>query len=354
MASAGIVCLGGCAGALPQDIVDANKPYLWATGPTPNQAAALSAEMIGKLAGPGPAELAGDPAMQEQDRKYAIVHYNTEDGAHTPVFESMRDALAEQGIELETDIEYLLDPSRIQETARTLVSRLESAGVTTVIFYGDPLMPDALTTEATAQDYQPEWILGPSLLADTTVFARLTDMEQWSHGFGISAVGARGTLEDSNAFRIYQWAYGTLPPNNTANVLEPPLRTIFTGIHLAGPELNPESFRDGLYRYPPSGGGPTEPQISRGEHGFFDDIDLGGVDDGTLIWFDPDAEGPDEVGNQGQGMDRYALGGKRYTFDEETPTLEDSGLFDDASSITVYDEVPEEDRVPDYPPPDLG
>jgi hypothetical protein len=30
-----------------------------------------------------------------------------------------------------------------------------------------------------------------------------------------------------------------------------------------------------------------------GEHGSFDDIDLGGVDDGTLIWFDPDAEGPD-------------------------------------------------------------
>ena len=52
-------------------------------------------------------------------------------------------------------------------------------------------------------------------------------------------------------------------------------------------------------------------------------------------------------------MYRYALGGKRYTFDDETPTLEESGLFDDARSITVYDEVPEEDRAPDYPPPDL-
>jgi hypothetical protein len=355
LANREIVCIGGCAGALPEDIVEANKPYLWANGPTPNQSAALSAELIGKLAGPGKAELAGDPEMQAEDRVYAIVHYNTEDGAHTPVFEAMRDALEDQGITIDTDIEYLLDPSRIQETARTLVSRLESAGVTTVIFYGDPLMPASLTSEATAQEYEPEWILGPNVLADTTIFGRSFDQDQWSHGFGIGLTTARGEPETSDAYEIYNWAYGKEPPNNTFNVIDPPLRALFNGIHLAGPDLKPETFRDGMFRYPPSGGSPTAALVSRGQHDVWPGgVEWGGSDDATIIWWDPEASGEDETGQQGEGMYRYANGGERFTLGNFPDTAEEAGLFDVDRSVTIYETVPPEDVPPDYPSPDLG
>src|SRR5690606_17148113 len=109
-------------------------------------------------------------------------------------------------------------------------------------------------------------------------------------------------------------------------VIEPPLRTVFTGIHLAGPELTPESFRDGLFRYPISGGGPTEPQVSRGDHGVWPEMDLGGGDDMTLIWWDPGATGEDETGNEGQGMYRYAKGGQRYTIGNLPGSVEEAGL----------------------------
>jgi hypothetical protein len=349
-----IVCISPCAGSLPEDIIEENEPYVWLNGPTPNQAAALAAEMVGKLAGPGKASLAGDPSLQEQDRAYAVVHYNTPDGAHTPVFEALRDSLAEQDIDLEVDIEYLLDPSRIQETARTLVARLEASGVTTVIFYGDPLMPDALTTEATAQDYHPEWILGPSVLADTTIFGRSFDQDQWKNGFGIGFNPARGDPETSDDYRIYEWAYGTEPPNNTYNTIGPPLRTLFNGIHLAGENLTPSTFRDGLYRYPPSGGSPTAAHVSRGDHGFWPDgRDDGGADDATIIWWDPTASGEDETGQEGEGMYRYANGGQRYKLGEFPTSAEDAGLFDVDASVTVYETVPAEDTPPDYPPPEL-
>ena len=72
----------------------------------------------------------------------------------------------------------------------------------------------------------------------------------------------------------------------------------------------PDTFRDGLFHYPESGGGPTEPQVSRGNHGVWPDEDWGGSDDIGLIWFDPTATGEDEVGNQGTGMYRYADMGK--------------------------------------------
>jgi ABC-type branched-subunit amino acid transport system substrate-binding protein len=351
IAAAGIVCGPACAGAAPESVIEEYAPYMWLVGPTPDQASALAAEMVANLAGPGPAVMAGDPALQQRDRRYAIVHYDTADGEHQPVFEAMRDALADQGIELTTDVEYQLDLARMQENARTMMTKLKDAGVTTVIFYGDPLSPSALTKEATAQGYAPEWILGPNVLADTTIFARSNDGQQWSHGFGMALNPARAERDLTDPFRIYRWAYGTEPPNNTVGVLEPRVRTMFAGIHMAGPELTPETLRDGLFRLPVGGGGPTTPQVSRGEHGVWPTLDWGGVDDVGVIWWDPTATGPDEVGREGTGMYRYASGGQRYTIGNLPGSPEEAGLFDLGSSVTVYDDVPEEDRVPDYPPP---
>jgi hypothetical protein len=353
LAESGIICGPGCANTLPEDIIEEYEPYLWPTGPTPNQAVAMAAEMIGNLAGPGPAELAGTPELQAQDRVYGLLHYDNADGDHVPVMESFRESLTDNGIEIAADVEFTLDLARAQENARTNIGQLMDAGVTTIIYYGDPLTPASLTTEATAQGYYPEWILGPNVLMDTTIFARQTDVTQWKNGFGMALIGARGERSTNGAFQIYEWAFGREPQNNTVNVFEPQLRTMFNAIHLAGPDLNPETFRDSMLRYPVSGGGPTEVQVSRGNHGVWDEFDWGGSDDMALIWFDPEVAGEDETGNEGVGMYRYANGGQRYTIGNLPTSVEEAGLFDVENSVTVYDEVPEEDTTPDYEPPDV-
>ena len=339
---------------LPQSVTVDNYPMIWGVI-TPTQAAALAAEAIGNLAGPGPAELAGDPALQGEERAYAVVHYDTADGSYEESFDALRDGLADGGIELTTDIPFLLDPNRAQEDARTMITRLKEAGVTTVIFTGDFLMPQFLTTEATAQGYFPEWILGPSLLADTAIFGRSYDQHQWPNGFAIGYAGTPGRTEDGTAYTIYTWAYGGQePPSNIYAVLEPGLRDVFTGIQLAGPELTPESFRDGILRYPPTGGGPTRPLIARGDQGVWPEFDYGGGPDQiTLMWWDPEAETVDEVGNAGVGSYRFASGGERYGPGQLPDSLDAAGLFDEGSSVVEYDELPPEDRPPDYPPPDL-
>jgi hypothetical protein len=353
LASRDVVCFLSCAGQMPEETVEEYYPYLWQLGQTPEQAVALAAEAFGNLAGPGPAELAGDEETQEQDRAYAIVHYDTPDGDHEPVFEEFRAQLADNGIDLETDVPYELDPAETQEDARTIISRLKEADVTTVIFYGDFLMPAALTAEASEQDYHPEWLLGPNVLMDTAVFARQADGEQWRNGFGLSFLGTRGETSTQSAWHVYEWAYGEPPPNNTVGLIDGYIRSLFTGIHLAGPELTPETFRDGLFRNPPTDGGPTTLQATAGDHGIWPELDLGGIDDVALLWWDPDATGDDEAGNAGQGMYRYANGGERYTLGNLPTSFEDAGLFDDDSSVTVYDRLPEEDVPPEYPPPEL-
>jgi hypothetical protein len=53
-------------------------------------------------------------------------------------------------------------------------------------------------------------------------------------------------------------------------------------------------------------------------------------------------------------MYRYANGGERFTYFDRPDSSEEARLFDVEASVTVYDEIPEEDRVPDYPPPTVS
>lgn len=340
LAARGVVCLESCAVGLTTDFLNERAPYVWMPGGA-DQSSRATAEAVGKLAGPGPAVMAGDPELRERDRVYGVVHYDTPDGFYEDVYESLVEALGEYGIEVEADVEYILDIPRVQEDARAMVTRLKDEGVTTVIFGGDPVTPAALTEEATAQDYHPEWIHGGGFQVDSSLLARGFDQEQWVNGFGITPKApATADLEVHN--QIYQWAHGTMPPTNLSQTLEPPLRALAIGIHLAGPELTPETFREGLLRYPPSGGGPTRPRMTY-------DYNQGGGDAAIIQW-DPDVVGV-AGGERGRGMYRYADGGQRYALGEFPDTPEEAGLFDFGTAVVEYGELPPEDRTPEYPPP---
>jgi len=352
LAADGILCIGFCALAIPEEFSKERRPYIWNVGPTPDQAARLAAEMIGKLAPPGKAEFAGDPEIQQQDRVYGIAHYDTPDGSQSSVFALQKEELAKYDIDIETDAEFFLELARAQENARTIITKFKDAGVTTIIYTGDPITPSSLTAEATAQEYFPEWILGQSVLADIAVFGRLNDA-QWKNGFGISLPAGRAEEETTNSYRLYQWFTGSPPPNNTYGVINPDVSYVMRCIHLAGPKLTPETCRDGFYRIPPSGGGPTNPTTSWGDHGFWPGIDTAATDDATIIWWDPTAEGENEIGQNGLGLYRYANGGKRYKLGE-FPSRAESGLHDVANSVTIYDTRPPEDTPPDYPSPAGG
>ena len=152
------------------------------------------------------------------------------------------------GVKLDTQIAYTLDPARLQEQATTTITQLKQAGVTTVIFQGDPIAPATFTREATAQNYFPEWIIGPSALVDTTAFGRTYDQQQWAHAFGFSDLPARIDPDKSDAFSLYKWFTGTTPPaKDTAPVLFPQPALFFAALQAAGPKLTAETFRAGLF-----------------------------------------------------------------------------------------------------------
>jgi hypothetical protein len=356
-----ILCLG-CGAALPDQFYQDHQPYIWGAQPSPEEFLPNIAQFVQKQLLGKPAQFAGDPAMQTKTRVFGSINFEQD----PPVFTSLNDVTAkcgqQQGYQQADTETYVFDISTFQDRATAIIAKMKAAGVTTVLFLGDPIMPIYLTKAATAQDYHPEWIVTGTALTDTTTLGRLYDQTQWSHAFGISNLAARTNQDQQEAFRLHQWYYGQPPAaTGTNGIIYAPLNQLLTGIYMAGPNLTPETFKAGLFHLPPAGGGPTNPEISYGDHGYYKMLDPNtcgpagprpdylGTDDVTEIWWDSTQTGPDEQGKAGTGMWRYIDMGKRYLPgqipDQTTP------MFDPTNTITVYQQVPPQDQPTQYPSP---
>lgn len=354
LTSHGIVCLD-CAGPVDLEIREKMDPKVWGILPAGEQFTSTLAAWASALARDpnadeeeleelSKASYAGDPDMRERTRKIGIIHFDQD----PPVF-----AVEEGSIEGIDYIEsYILDFSTLPQKAAELIARYKSEGVTTIVFLGDPVMPGYLASAATEADYYPEWVYTGTFLTDTNFFGRGVDPEQMEHSFGISQLGAPTPQDLSDAVHVYRWYFGedAFPAARSSYTLsQAAARWLVNGIHMAGPDLDAETFARGQFRIPPAGGGPTTPQVSFGNWGLFPDPDYSGIDDAAEIWWDPTVEVDDEFGNPGSGVWRRAHGGERFVNEDDAPAP--NPFTDVEDTVTVFDELPEVDQPPSYPPP---
>jgi hypothetical protein len=348
LAARGVMCVGNCSLAVPQKTVEDSSQLLYGVGPTPEQAGLMTAKLVTTQLKGKKAVYGGDD-VKNKTRVFGVTHYDTIDGQQKEAFATLKDALTDGGVKIAADLPFQLDLARGQENARTMIAKLKEAGVTTVIYTGDPLTPGDLTREATAQNYFPEWVIGSNVLVDIAVFGRTYDQEQWQHAFGLALTGARVNQDVSQPFNLYKWFNGEDPPNNTYGVILADMATAMNGLNMAGPNLTQETFKAALYNAPVIGGTALNPRTSRGKHGLWPGVDVGGSDDTGLIWWNPEARGENEIGTVGDGLYEYTQMGKRWTLDQ-IPS-KDPGLFDPDSSITIFETIPTDAQVPDYPSP---
>jgi hypothetical protein len=336
-----VVCLA-CPG------ISEPEPSVFSVPPSGGQIRShLVAYVSQKLAG-GTADFAGDD-LQGEERVFGHLKLGMSDSDEQSA-ERLRDELAEHDVEIVEQILYPLDPGRSAELATNAVTRMQSAGVTTVILESDPILLPAFTQEATKQGWFPEWLLAGSPFVDTSAFGRTFDQQQWQHAFGFSFFPPQVAPRANPPARVYNWFHGESPPVDGALpllLIHPQVTLFFTGLQYAGPDLNVRSFRDGLFAMPPTPTLVTQPSASFG-HQRWSEPDYAGVDDMVELWWDPDASGPDEAGNEGEGMYRYVDGGKRYLVDDWPDELR---VFEREGSVTVIDDPPEDELPPDYPPP---
>jgi hypothetical protein len=358
LAAKHVLCIATCIIAQPEKFVGDNAPYLWPPGPSPDQTSAMVTELIKKQLLGKPAEWAG-PDQKGKDRTFTLLTYDTPDAQFKPAWDDLAKRLKDAGANIVAHVDYYLNFNTLAADARTIAAKLKKANATSIVFTGDPVFPASLTKEMTTQGYFPEWVMSGTVLADTNVFARSFDQQQWAHAFGLQLTPAKLPKDKQDAFTLHQWWYGTPPPTDNNFAIEKgAVEYLMLGLQLAGPKLTPEQFKLGMDAAPlsiPADVPSRRTLNSWGDHGLWpgDTDDLAGLDNAGILWWDPNTSGPDETGTVKPGVYRGMNGGLRYTIGH-WPT-EPLKLFDPADTVFVYTDAnvpPELLPVPVPMPPD--
>ncbi|CAN5630162.1 hypothetical protein BH10ACT2_BH10ACT2_18700 [soil metagenome] len=350
LAAREILCIG-CTPGQPPEFYSDRDPYVFGLDGSALQKQTHVLEFLQKQIIGKNAEHGGD-AVKDLPRVFGYVYLESS-GASGDLAASMGAAMDALGAPFAESIAYQLDPSTIQQTAALVISRLKAAGVTTIVFNGDPVAPRDFTKEATAQEYFPEWIVAASTLVDVTAFARTYDQQQWQHAFGVTQLAARSNPTTAGYFANYVWFTGVEPPaDDTIGVFAVYPALFFAVLQYTGPNLSAQTFRDALFASAGTIPAISQPFLTYGDKGYWGGVaDYQGVDDATEFWWDATATGLDEIRKEGTGMYAYVDGGKRY-LPGEWPTGDK--LFVADGAVTLYDPAPPGEERGDYPSPASG
>ncbi|MCY3576823.1 MAG: hypothetical protein OXH53_05860 [bacterium] len=303
------------------------------------------AEYIGKRVADYPVQWAGDDDMIGEPRRIGMIY--TDRWSR----DFMEEQAAQNGFELVEAVSYdeNAENTQRQERARVIAARMKDAGVTTVIAGTDNLFTRTITVAATEQQWFPEWIITGHSGQDTAFFARIYDQQQWAHAFGPGPLGVFVADQPNALAAFFEWHHGREPVSLSERFSLSSLKTPFACIHMAGPDLTPESFTQGCFALPPSYGSYcdciTTPGAAFGE-GRLPWTDYTGFDDMTEKWWDPEFERTTATGRVVVGEYMKVDDGRRYAVGEWI--AEEPRVFDPDAAIGFLEEFPPNDTPPSY------
>ena len=142
-------------------------------------------------------------------------------------------------------------------------------------------MPYFMTTNATQSGWFPEWINGGIAYMDADWAGQLYDAAQWKNAFGISLTGTPQPARATYGYAAYQSVDPkTSPDPILVEGIYYQLYIIALGIQMAGPNLTPAAFADGLHRYQAPATGPQGTWA-------FPPGDFTAPQDARILWWDP-------------------------------------------------------------------
>lgn len=344
--SKGILCFN-CGTSPAQTVMDDRNGLWWGGLMSSHQAYIHRSEYVGKRLGPQSpnpkAQFAGDALTRAKNREFGFVWFDNAAKDYSPGPPFFYQQLAKYGITIKdkAKIAYT-NLEGCQQNAGTIVNNLREAEVTSVMMAVDPLCPIYLTNAAQAQALQWEWIVLGSAYTDTNVFGRLYNPGQWSRAFGVSmnppAVKDQNTYWYKMFFEVSpKGDRNGDPPKTEAPVTLFGPTQLFTAIHLAGPDLNPDTVKAAMAKAIVRGGTVTIPKYSYGPKniGGYSFFDYTSYDDMTEIWWDPTQR---DFRDQ-PGAYWYVDGAKRYYW-EAWPTTTPKPFVKDGA-IYGYEKAPD-------------
>jgi hypothetical protein len=284
LSKAGIVNAGGWA--FDDSFSIEHRPYHYDIFMGGSQQAKLAGEYWCKKLAGKPARYAGDPALKTRTRKLAIV--TPDPPVNTKSAEELASIVRrcdENGAVVST---YASDTTRAGEQSIATTARFKNDGITTVLYFGDPIGPVFGTAAASRQQYFPEYTMAGSGLVDYDLLARLYDPQQWIHAFGPSDLPNFKPYDQSDTVKVWRAAGREGLPNKANQLDWNYLAFISSGIMGAGPTLTPQNFEQALLTSDPTGGwenvhNPTQTYVKFGPG------DYTAVSDAREVYWDPKA-----------------------------------------------------------------
>lgn len=178
--------------------------------------------------------------------------------------------LGTAGVRPTLNEKYRIEVNQMSIQAGEKLAKLKNAGVTTVMCGCDPLFLTFLTAKAKEQNYSPEWLVTGVALIDNDLIGSIMEPGQWSRAFGVSFSGPPQPAGRSLGYRAYK-AVRSDEPSIGVDLIYNQLQLLAIGIQMAGPNLTPATFEQGMFRYPTRTGPSGTWGFKPGDHSTSDD-----------------------------------------------------------------------------------
>ena len=246
LSSKGVVNVG--APFTSREWMAQRRPFAWSQFPDCSTIVeSVASYYVTKMAG-RPAALAGGN-LKGQPRRAAIIA--PENSWYQECVRSgvgIAERAGKAG-DIVVNSKYVLDIPKMSGQADSLVRQLKDQRVTSVICGCDPLIMTFLTAKAREQGYEPEWVISGVALVDNDLIGQILQQDQWARSFGVSFAGPAQAAGQGLGYRAYK-SVRPDEPSIGVELIYNQLYLLAIGVQGAGPNLNPQSFEQGMFNYP--------------------------------------------------------------------------------------------------------
>ena len=275
-----------------------HAPYWWSITPSGTDLATWMGNMTCRRLAGMKAVFAPDPAIAAKTRAFGLIHPDNPE--YVAIADGIKKIMKGCGVPVTREATYAINVAQFQTQATNIMAQMQSADVTTVLCYCDPVVPIFLGNAAQAQNYRPEWV--QPYWGDGQ--ARQPYGGNWG---GLMAPAAEWPAQQRNeAYLTYLRASGGRAPNeNYYAAAYGTAVQLFTALQSAGPTLTPQNMQRGLLALPDMDGFAGRWTYHGYAHAYTP------VDEAPVGWFDPNYTS--NFDGQKGGY-RSCDGGRRYSF----------------------------------------
>jgi hypothetical protein len=289
-----------------------NYPYMFSPVLDADALINANTEFVCKQVAGKNADFTDDPNIKGKKRKIGLIAWaGTDWGADVDVYDKALFNKCGRHYDDKVTVDTFDASATSAQTWSTIITKFRNDGITTISPNMDYVFGGQLANAASAQQYFPEWLVCGCFAWDTNIAVHFfVNSAQWRHAFGITAREVPRPQPETDWYRAYQEVETDGEADETVGlVVFPALMQYANGIQAAGPNLNPQTFMQGLLKIPQR---TPDPIWSVG--GGYSPGDLTYPDWVDFVWWNSTDLAPDD--SNGAGAYRHVYGGKKFRIGE--------------------------------------